>query len=228
MHADGETSHSPRPYRSTEDNDRQAGDVEAILSTSMRTEVKRRHTDEELAASAQGGDLHAYGELVERYQRLVFRIVWSRSGAQQQDVEDLAQETFVKAWQRLETYDPSRPFKAWIARIAGNTAIDRHRSDSRLPRTTDLEAAKEVIASDGPDPVAAVIGGESRRMLLTRLKELPEHYREVVVLRFVEELSYEEIAEMLGLPLGSVKTRIFRGRELLRQRLDPALSEGGE
>jgi RNA polymerase sigma-70 factor (ECF subfamily) len=202
--------------------------VEAILSRSVRAEVKRRHTDEELAASAQRGDLRAYGKLVERYQRLVFRIVWSRSGAGQQDVEDLAQETFVKAWQRLETYDPSRPFKAWIARIAVNTAIERHRSDSRLPPMTDLEDVGAVVASSGPDPVAALIGGESRRMLLTRLKELPERYREVVVLRFVEELSYEEITEMLGLPLGSVKTRIFRGRELLRQRLDPALSEGGE
>ncbi|MHB1345783.1 MAG: sigma-70 family RNA polymerase sigma factor [Thermoleophilia bacterium] len=83
-------------------------------------------------------------------------------------------------------------------------------------------------ASSDPDPAAAAIDGENRRMLLTRLKELPEHYRTVVVLRFVEEMSYDEIAEMLDLPLGSVKTRIFRGRELLKQRLDPALSEGGD
>jgi len=190
--------------------------------------VKTRESDEDLAFSAQQGDVRAYGKLVERYQRLVFRIIWSRSGAGQQDVEDLAQETFMKAWERLETYDPSRPFKAWIARIAGNTTIDRHRSASRLPLMSDLEDVGSVIASSDPDPAAAVIDGENRRMLLARLKELPEHYRTVVVLRFVEDLSYDEIAEMLDLPLGSVKTRIFRGRELLKQRLDPALSEGGD
>lgn len=201
--------------------------MEAILAANMRAGVKRRESDEDLAASAQRGDVRAYGELVERYQRLVFRVIWSRSGAGQHDVEDLAQETFVKAWERLETYDPSRPFKAWIARIAGNTAIDRHRSDSRQPRTSDLEDVSAVLASGEPGPAATAISRESRRALLSRLKELPDHYREVVVLRFIEDLSYEEIAEMLDMPLGSVKTRIFRGRELLKQRLDPALSEGG-
>lgn len=201
--------------------------MDAILPRNISVDVKRPGTDEELAASAQRGDLRAYGELVERYQRLVFRVIWSRGGAGREDVEDLAQETFVKAWERLDTYDPTRPFKAWIARIAGNTAIDRHRSDSRQPRMSDLDDVSATISSDAPDPAAAVIGGEERTMLLTRLRELPEHYREVVVLRFVEELSYEEIAETLDLPMGSVKTRIFRGRELLKQRLAPALSEGG-
>lgn len=201
--------------------------MEAILTSNIQAGVNRRVSDEDLAESAQHGDVRAYGELVERYQRLVFRVIWSRSGARQHDVEDLAQETFVKAWERLETYDPSRPFKAWIARIAGNTAIDRHRSDSRLPRMSDLEDVGATLTSGEPDPAAAAIGRENTHMLLSRLKELPDHYREVVVLRFVEDLSYEEIAETLDLPLGSVKTRIFRGRELLKQRLDPALSEGG-
>lgn len=210
---------------------RRVEDVEATLSSgvhAIRADMTGRGTDEELAASAQGGDLRAYGALVERYQRLVFRIIWSRSGASTQDIEDLAQETFVKAWQHLDTYDPSRPFKAWIARIAGNTAIDRHRAEIRTPRMSDLDDVAPVLASGEPGPPASAIGAETRRMLLSRLKELPEHYREVVVLRFVEDLSYDEIAEMLELPLGSVKTRIFRGRELLKQRLDPALSEGGE
>lgn len=183
-------------------------------------------TDERLAARSARGDLRAYEELVVRHQRLILRIVWARGAWSQEDAEDLAQETFVRAWERLDTYDPSRPFKAWIARIAGNLAIDRHRAESRRPRTTDIDEMGSTLAAKEPGPAAATIENEQQRELLTRLRELPEHYRQVIVLRFLEELSYEEIAELLDLPMGSVKTRIFRGREMLRQRLRPDIVEG--
>ena len=183
--------------------------------------MKRQRTDEDLARAAQHGDLRAYEELVQRYQRFVFRVLWARAASSREDVEDLAQDTFVKAWERLDTYDPSRPFKSWIARVAGNAAIDRHRSNARRPATTELAEIEDAVAGTGPDPATATIGDERQRYLLGRLKELPEHYREVIVLRFLEDQSYDEIAETLGIPLGSVKTRIFRGRELLKQRIDP-------
>ncbi len=183
-------------------------------------------TDERLAARSARGDLRAYEELVARHQRLILRIVWARGAWSQEDAEDLTQETFVRAWEHLDTYDPSRPFKAWIARIAGNLAIDRHRADSRRPRTTDIEDMEATLATSGPGPAAATIQNEQQRELLSRLRELPDHYRQVIVLRFLEELSYEEISELLDLPMGSVKTRIFRGREMLRQRLRPDIVEG--
>lgn len=183
-------------------------------------------TDERLAAKSARGDLRAYEELVVRHQRLILRIVWARGAWSQEDAEDLAQETFVRAWERIDTYDASRPFKAWIARIAGNLAIDRYRADSRRPRTTDIDEMGATLATKGPGPAAATIESERQRELLSRLRELPEHYRQVIVLRFLEELSYEEIAELLDLPMGSVKTRIFRGREMLRQRLRPDFVEG--
>ena len=200
--------------------------MEAIL-THKRVAVRPRGSDEELAAAAQAGDLRAYEELVQRYQRFVFRVLWSRTASSREDVEDLAQDTFVRAWERLDTYDTSRPFKSWIARIASNTAIDRYRSDSRRPATSELTEIQETVAGGDPDPAAATIGNERQHHLLSRLKELPEHYREVVVLRFIEDQSYEEIAAALDLPLGSVKTRIFRGRELLKQRIDPELAGRG-
>ena len=200
--------------------------MEAILTNILRVDVNLRGTDEDLAARAQKGDLRAYESLVSRYQTFVFRVLWSRTGSSREDVEDLTQDTFVRVWERLDTYDPTRPFKAWIARIAVNVAIDRHRSNMRRPSTVELTVAENAVVSESPDPASATIGGEHRRHLLLRVKELPDHYREVVVLRFIQEQSYEEIAEALDLPLGSVKTRIFRGRELLKQRLDPDLAEG--
>lgn len=189
--------------------------------------MRPRGSDEELAAAAQAGDLRAYEELVQRYQRFVFRVLWSRTASSREDVEDLAQDTFIRAWERLETYDTSRPFKSWIARIASNTAIDRYRSDSRRPAASELTEIQETVAGGDPDPATTTIGNERQHHLLSRLKELPEHYREVIVLRFIEDQSYEEIAAALDLPLGSVKTRIFRGRELLKQRIDPELAGRG-
>ena len=200
--------------------------MEAIL-TNIRVHVNRQGTDEDLAALAQRGDLPAYESLVGRYQRFVFRVLWSRTGFSREDVEDLTQDTFVRAWERLDTYDPARPFKSWIAKIAANVAIDRHRSNLRLPLTTEITDTENAVASNAPDPASAAISSEHRRRLLLHVKELPDLYREVVVLRFIEEQSYEEIAEALGLPLGSVKTRIFRGRELLKQSLEPGIVGGG-
>src|SRR5680860_44807 len=201
--------------------------MEAILTNILRVDVNLRGTDEDLFFCSQEGDHRAYESLVSRYQTFVFRVLWSRTGSSREDVEDLTQDTFVRVWERLDTYDPTRPFKAWIARIAGNVAIDRHRSNMRRPSTIEISDVEHELASSEPSPASAAIGDEQRRHLLSHLKELPELYREVVVLRFIEDQSYEEIAEALDLPLGSVKTRIFRGRELLKQRLSPDLAEGG-
>jgi RNA polymerase sigma-70 factor (ECF subfamily) len=186
-----------------------------------------READEALAARAQTGDLRAYEELVKRYQRLVFRILWSR-GVSGPDVEEVAQETFVRAWERLNTYDVTQPFKAWLARVASNLAVDRYRTQQRRPPSVEL--TEEHIAGPpyrpGDDPAASALEQERQSLLRTELKGLPDKYREALVLRFIEDLSYDEIATVLDIPLGSVKTRIFRGREMLKQRLYPDFSEG--
>ncbi len=183
-------------------------------------------TEADLVGRARSGDARAYEQLVVQHQRLVFRILWAR-GARPDEVEDLAQETFIRGWQRLHTFDPAQPFKPWIARVAENLVVDHHRARARRPASAPMPEGEAAELKAGPptDPEAVTIGHETQRGLLAALQALPDRYREVLVLRFVEDLPYDEIADLLGLPLGSVKTRIFRGRELLKQRL--ALSETG-
>jgi len=187
-------------------------------------------SDEDLARRAQQGDVESFALLVTRYQRLVFRILWLRLGEAREEAEDLTQEAFLRAWQHVRQYDPDRPFKAWIAQVARNLATDRHRARARRPEDSGLdESALETLtlpaataaspASPSADPQTHMEVREERGRLLGHLQALPQHYREVLVLRFVEDLSYDDIALLLDLPLGSVKTRIFRGRELLKQRL---------
>lgn len=188
-------------------------------------------SDEELARRAQRGDVEAFTMLVDRFQRLIHRLLWLRLGEARQDADDLTQEAFLRAWANLGQYDPSRPFKAWLGQVARNLATDRHRARARRPESLGLDgtALEERLAVDGPsasigaDPAAALEADEERRHLFDHVRALPDQYREVLVLRFIEDLSYDDIAIVLELPLGTVKTRIFRGRELLKQRL----SQGG-
>lgn len=132
----------------------------------------------------------------------------------------MAQETFMRAWERLHTFDPTQSFKAWIARVATNLAIDYHRARSRRPTLVELPDEETTpLQADAADPVLVAQNLDDQRRLLRALQEVPPLYRQALVLRFVEDLPNDEIATALGLPLGSVKTRIFRGRELLKQRL---------
>jgi len=192
--------------------------VEAAL---MRIAVggSSERSDGELAERAATGDARAYEQLVVRYQRLVYHILWSRGG-EPQEIEDMAQETFMRAWERLHTFDPTQSFKAWIARVATNLAIDYHRARSRRPTLVELPDEETTpLQADAADPVLVAQNLDDQRRLLRALQEVPPLYRQALVLRFVEDLPNDEIATALGLPLGSVKTRIFRGRELLKQRL---------
>lgn len=198
--------------------------MEAVL---MRIALERSsdRSDQELVERSLSGDPRAYEQLVVRYQRLVFHVLWSRGG-DPQDIEDLAQETFVRAWERLHTFDPARSFKTWIAQVATNLTIDHYRARSRRPIFVDLaddetaafQAGDPGRAGDA-DPALVAQDLDDQRGLLHALHQMPPLYREALVLRFAEDLPYEQIAVALDLPLGSVKTRIFRGRELLKQRL---------
>jgi RNA polymerase sigma-70 factor (ECF subfamily) len=188
-------------------------------------------SDEDLARAAQRGDIDAFTALVTRYQRLVYRILWLRLGSSPEDAEDLTQEVFLRAWAHLGSYDADRPFKGWIGQVARNLAIDLLRARTRRPEALGLddEALQALAGPHHPstasgvplaDPPTAAEAGEERGRLLAHLRALPAPYRDVLMLRFVEDLSYDDIAALLGLPLGSVKTRIFRGRELLKRRLN--------
>ena len=171
------------------------------------------------------GDEKSYRELIELYQPQVFSLAL-RMLRRAEDAEDVTQETFIRMFRALDRYDPTRSFPAWLFTIASRLCIDhiRRRKSSPVPLTqrdvhTDEEYTLE-IADPGLGPEELTSRGEEETRTRTLIDSLPPHYRIVVMLRHQQDLSYEEIAEALHLPLGTVKARIHRARALLRDRLD--------
>lgn len=174
---------------------------------------------EVLVAGARGGSDEAFAALVARFERPVYNLI-ARMVRNPAIAEELAQETFVKAYRRLGTYDAAYPFANWILRIAQNTAIDHLRKPA-LPLTsideprsseTGVRPAAGFIASDAPDPEAILSRRDLAEQLGSAVEALRPEYRQLVVLRYHEELSLEEIAAMTGQPLGTVKSYLHRAR----------------
>jgi RNA polymerase sigma-70 factor, ECF subfamily len=177
-----------------------------------------------LLGRARQGDLAAFETVVGRYQRRVYgvalRIVRAHDVA-----DDVAQEAFVRAWRSLDRFELGRPFGPWVCRIAANLAVNHVRS----PRAREEglpEGYAETRSSD-PGPLAAVLDAEARHVLDEAMGGLSVEQRAVFVLRTVEEMSYEEIAEALGISPGTVMSRLFRARERLAKALGPYLGAAG-
>jgi RNA polymerase sigma-70 factor, ECF subfamily len=176
-----------------------------------------------LLQRAQDGDGHAFEEIVRLFSRRIIGFCHRLAGAAQ--ASDLAQEVFVKLYLALPSLDPSRPLAPYLFRTAHNHCIDWLRK-RRVP-TVSLENAPDAESQrttiDPPDeagsPEELLLRGEMRAETERAFAELPNEYRSVLLLRHIEELAYDEIAEALDLPLATVKTRIHRGRERLKQRL---------
>ena len=181
--------------------------------------------DPELLRRCLAGDENAYRELVERYRRRVYSVAL-RMVRQVQDAEDLTQETFIRMFRALDRYDPSRPFGAWIFTIASRLCIDhlrRHRVRpiSLFRREADTGEERVIETEErGPGPEELASRAEEERRTRKLVDSLPPHYRIVVILRHQQDLSYQEIAAALRLPLGTVKARIHRARALLKHRLE--------
>ncbi len=203
----------------------------------MREAVRER-SDETLAEEARNGSQEAFRELVERFERPVFGLI-VRIVRRAEEAEDLAQETFLKAHRALARFDPSRKFSSWLFKIAHNTALDalRRAGETTLsldapPRDGD-EAPEPPADPSAEDPFARAAGRDLGRALEAAIHRLRPEYREVLLLRFVEELSYEEIAEVTSAPLGTVKIHIYRARRDLARAMselgwDPAELGGRE
>jgi RNA polymerase sigma-70 factor (ECF subfamily) len=172
-----------------------------------------------LVARARRGDPAAFELVVRAHQRRVYgtalRIVRSHAVA-----DDIAQEAFVRAWRSLESFDLARPFGPWVCRIAANLALNHVRSplarEEALPERDD-----PTPAADGP--LARLLDAEAAQALDAALAELPLEQRAVFVLRAVEQLSYAEIASTLGIPTGTVMSRLSRARDRLARALRPYL-----
>jgi RNA polymerase sigma-70 factor (ECF subfamily) len=170
------------------------------------------------------GDKNAFGDIIELYKDKVFQICYRMLG-NRHEAEDVAQEAFIRAYVNIHRYNMEYKFSTWLYRIATNLCIDRIRKrkpdyylDAEVPGTDGLNMYSQ-IPSEGKLPEEDVESMELQAMIQREISKLPEKYRAVIVLKYIEELSLNEISEILELPLGTVKTRIHRGREALRKQL---------
>jgi RNA polymerase sigma-70 factor (ECF subfamily) len=185
-------------------------------------------SDQEIVALARAGEEAAYRELIRRYERPLFSLLY-RMVRDRELAEDLAQETFVKALNAIESYRPEFKFSSWIFKIANNAAIDHLRR--RELDTLSLEGSPHAETPEAVEATALQIGDRQESPLDTvearelggqierAIAQLRPEYRSCILLRHVEGRAYEEIAEILNLPLGTVKTYIHRARNELRQAL---------
>ena len=175
---------------------------------------------EALIARARDGDLTAFNSLVVRFQDPVYSLALRMLGSPQA-AEDAAQEAFIRAWRRLDSFRGGR-FQSWLFTIVANLSRDELRRRGRRPQTS-LDAARDDPdrasldpADEGPSPESIAEQGDLRTLLEQALAQLPDDWREVVVLSDVQDLAYDEIAAITGLPLGTVKSRLSRARGRLR------------
>jgi RNA polymerase sigma-70 factor (ECF subfamily) len=185
-------------------------------------------TDQEIVALAREGREAAYRELIRRYERPIFSLIL-RMVRDRQLAEDLAQETFIKALNAIASYRPEFKFSSWIFKIANNAAIDHLRrreldtlSIDGAPHATsaeDIEATALQVGDKGETPLAELEARELGTAIERAIGQLRPEYRSCIMLRHVEGLAYEEIAQLLDLPLGTVKTYIHRARHELRDML---------
>ncbi len=178
--------------------------------------------DQQLIEACLAGQNEAFGELVLRYQDRLFHTLLYVTGAADQ-AHDVAQDAFVHAFTKLSTFRGESAFYSWLFRIAMNAAVSRKRRDRRM--SASLDAARENAGHEPTDadpcsqPSYSMEVSERQAMVRAALAELSEEYRTVLVLKEMEDLRYEEIAEIVGCPIGTVRSRIHRARSELREKL---------
>lgn len=177
--------------------------------------------DVALVSACQVGDQDAFALLVQRHQRYVFNLVFRMLG-QYEDANEVTQEAFLAAWQGLPGFRGDARFSTWLYRIAYNCALkqlEQRKRDQALQQAIQVEQADQHREND--ECVGAEIEAHDRQtMVREHLSNLPAKYRIVLVLRHLQEMTYEEMAEILTMPIGTIKTHLFRARNLLKERLE--------
>ena len=193
-------------------------DLTPVKSKCYTNSMASQNQDQILIDRCLAGDGRAFDELINRYKKQVFALIF-RLVHNQTDAEDIAQETFIKAYKSFASYDPSYPFLTWLFKIAHNSAIDFLRSQK--PESLSIHDEENPLdIEDNQSTLEEKIEAASQQELIEKvLGTLPPLYREILVLRHQQELSYEEIAGALAIPVGTVKIRLFRARDIMKQKL---------
>ena len=190
-----------------------------MASAVLTLEEIRTLTDGDLITHAIGGRERGFEELVRRYQRPIASYVYRMLSDYEASL-DVTQEVFIKVYNSLERYSCDYKFSTWLYRIAHNAAIDHLRRNSVTAQSIETEngdgSYQLQIESSDPNPEQIRQRSEWRTEIDAVVKRLPTAYRELITLRHSRDLSYDEIAEVTGLPLGTVKNRLFRAREMMR------------
>ncbi|MFY9722529.1 MAG: RNA polymerase sigma factor RpoE [Azonexus sp.] len=191
--------------------------------------MSEREIDQALVERAQGGDKHAFDQLVSKYQRKLGRLL-SRFIRDPAEVEDVSQEAFIKAYRALPSFRGDSAFYTWLYRIGINTAKNYLVAQGRRAPTSTEFDSEEAETFESADQLRDINTPES--LLLSKqigetvngaIDALPDELRTAIVLREIEGLSYDEIADMMDCPIGTVRSRIFRAREAVAQKLRPLL-----
>ncbi|HUX01701.1 MAG: sigma-70 family RNA polymerase sigma factor [Phycisphaerae bacterium] len=186
-------------------------------------------TDTELVRRVVQGDSSAFGPIVQRYQDRIYNTVYRMVGSAE-DAQDLAQDVFVKAYENLAGFQGTSSLYTWLFRIAVNASLS-HRRKRKGIRMVNLGGGEDGPGAPGdgwpdrdpPNPAGRMVAAETETQVQHALDGLDEEYRTVVVLRDVQHCDYREIAEIVGVPTGTVKSRLHRARLLLRDKLQPLL-----
>ena len=179
-------------------------------------------TDGELAVAARAGDQVSFTLLVHRHKNWLYRFV-RRYVANSDDAYDVLQDSFVALWSALPRYDPTRPFEAWLRRIALNKCRDRARRNALRRAALNLFAVTGLVTSENPEPTDAVPQGDrALKKLEDAVARLPRQLKEPLVLTMLEGLSHREAGEILGINAKAVETRVYRAKKKLALVLDPA------
>jgi RNA polymerase sigma-70 factor (ECF subfamily) len=179
-----------------------------------------KESDETLAARV-ANDRDVFGELITRYEQPLSRYMRRLGVANSEDRADVLQNTFIKAYRNINSFDPSLSFSAWIYRIAHNESISFFRSKNSRPEGHLVDDGEEILnlLHDDTDIIALTEQGIQHKEILQALEKIDQKYRDAIILRYFEELDYSEISDILEIPPGSVATLLHRAKKQLKELL---------